>query len=79
MVPESQLIEKSNELAHKILENAPVAVRGMKEAVLPRDDETLEGRLNKATEIFERVRNSVDAQEGLNAFEEKRSPKWKGY
>lgn len=79
VVPESQLIEKSNELAHKILENAPVAVRGMKEAVLPRDDETLEGRLNKATEIFERVRNSVDAQEGLNAFEEKRSPKWKGY
>lgn len=79
VVPESQLIEKTSELAHKILENAPIAVRGMKEAVLPGDDETLEGRLNRATEIFERVRNSTDAQEGLNAFEEKRHPEWKGY
>jgi len=72
------LIEKTNELARKILKNAPIAVRGMKEAVLPGGDETLEGRLDRATEIFERVRNSADAQEGLNAFEEKRHPEWKG-
>jgi E-phenylitaconyl-CoA hydratase len=79
VVPESQLIEKTNELAYKILENAPIAVRGMKEAVLPGNDETLKGRLNRATEIFERVRNTADAQEGLDAFKEKRPPIWKGH
>ncbi len=76
VVPESELISRTEEIAAKILENAPLAVRAMKEATMRGLHLSLPDRLNLAGMVFEQVRGSADAQEGLDAFKEKRAPNW---
>ncbi len=77
VVPQEEVMSKAEELAGKILENAPLAVRGIKEAAIRGLHLSLQDRLSVATLVSARVRNSEDAQEGLNAFKEKRAPVWK--
>lgn len=64
-------------IARKILKNAPLAVQGIKEAIIGGMEMNLEQRLNLSSMIFDRVQVSEDAQEGLKAFKEKRAPVWK--
>ena len=78
VVPETEVMPKAEELAKKILQNAPLATRAMKEATLRGLHLSLHDRLNVATTIFERVGATQDAKEGLAAFQEKRPPQWKG-
>lgn len=78
VVPEDEVLPKAEELADKVLQNAPLAVRAMKEATVRGQHLSLHDRLNVATTIFERVGATEDAQEGLVAFQEKRDPQWKG-
>ena len=72
------MLPKVEALAGKILQNAPLAVRAMKEATVRGLHLSLHDRLNVATTIFERVGATADAQEGLAAFQEKRPPQWQG-
>jgi enoyl-CoA hydratase/carnithine racemase len=76
VVPESELMRKAEEIAAKILENAPLAVRAMKESTMRGLHLSLPDRLNLAGMVFEGARGSADAKEGLNAFQEKRAPNW---
>jgi enoyl-CoA hydratase len=76
VVPESELMSKAEEIEAKILENAPLAVRAMKEATMRGLHLSLPDCLNLAGMVFEGARGSADAQEGLNAFQEKRAPNW---
>ena len=78
VVPEEEVLPKVKALAGTILENAPLAVRAMKEATVRGLHLSLHDRLNVATTIFERVGATDDAQEGLAAFQEKRPPQWQG-
>ena len=78
VVPEGEVQPKVEALAGKILQNAPLAVRAMKEATVRGLHLSLHDRLNVATTIFERVGATADAQEGLAAFQEKRLPQWQG-
>jgi len=78
VVPADQLMPKAEEIALKILQNAPLAVRGMKEASMRALHMSLHDRLNIATMVFERVAKTEDAKEGLKAFQEKRPPTWQG-
>ena len=78
VVPDDQVMNKAEELAGKILENAPLAVRGMKEAAVRGLDLALKDRLEVATSIYDRLQDSEDAKEGLAAFHEKRPPIFRG-
>ena len=77
VVPQEEVMSKAEELAGKILENAPLAVRAIKEAAIRGLHLSLQDRLSVAALVSARVRNSEDSQEGLNAFKEKRAPVWK--
>ena len=78
VVPQAEVLSKAQELADKILQNAPLAVRAMKEAAIRGMHLSVHDRLGLATAVFDRVRHSEDAQEGLDSFQEKRAPVWKG-
>lgn len=76
VVPAAKLLEEALELAQRLCENGPLAMRVAKEiAVRALDNEpafVLEKRL------AERVLRSEDAREGPRAFLEKRKPNYNG-
>jgi enoyl-CoA hydratase/carnithine racemase len=78
VVPQEKLVHEATAIAERLCENAPLAVRGIKEMLARNKD------LNRteADALFEtvkdRVRSSEDRKEGMNAFKEKRKPRWQG-
>jgi len=78
VVPPEKLMDAAREMAERILENGPVAVRAVKESVVKGLNtsipEALEFELQQAARVFA----TEDAKEGPKAFIEKRKPEWKG-
>jgi enoyl-CoA hydratase/carnithine racemase len=78
VVPQEQLLNKATAIAERLCENAPLAVGGIKEMLTKNKDLSR----TEADELFEtikaRVRSSEDRKEGMNAFKEKRKPRWQG-
>ncbi len=72
------LMEEVRSLAGKIASAGPLAVRGCKRAVDVGLDLPLEEALRSELEIYDQVANSLDAEEGLSAFIEKRKPVFRG-
>lgn len=79
VVPPERLMREARETAARINENAPLAVRHTKEALLKglRTPDVREG-ISMAKLISYRLQTSEDTKEGLAAFQEKRSPRWRG-
>ncbi len=78
LVEPGQAVDEAVRLAEQITACAPLAVwesRAIVRASATEDDETLIRRTNAA---FARVMDSDDTKEGLEAFIEKRTPKWQG-
>ena len=74
MVPAAALDQEVDKLAGVLAGNAPVAMRGMKRAI----NEFARGRLNEEA-ADRRARDSMrgaEIKEGINAFAEKRPPKF---
>lgn len=78
VVPDGQALAKARELAHQVAENGPLAVRGIKEAVLATGFLPEPEALAKEFEIGMKVMSSKDAREGPRAFKEKRKPNFTG-
>ena len=68
----------AKELAHKVAENAPLALAATKKIIVESADWTSEEAWTKQGEIALPVFISKDAQEGPAAFAEKRKPNWTG-
>ncbi len=66
------------EMAAAIAANAPLTVRASKRMVYAAAERGWNDALQEADRIFEPVYLSRDAQEGPNAFREKRQPRWEG-
>jgi len=78
VVPAEKLFEETDALVRKILANAPLAMRAIKEIAVRGRDMTMEDRVRFAETLSEHIRQSADAKEGLAAFREKRPPVWQG-
>jgi enoyl-CoA hydratase/carnithine racemase len=78
VVPADRLMPKALEIADTICQNAPVAVRLVKEAAYNGLNMTLDEGLRFEIEQSKKVLVTEDAKEGPLAFAQKRKPNWHG-
>ncbi len=78
VVPQAELMAAAKARAEKICESAPLAVQGVKEAILRGYDMPLEEGLKLEPELGRNVHSSKDFAEGRKAFQEKRKPNYTG-
>jgi enoyl-CoA hydratase/carnithine racemase len=78
LVPGERLMEAAVALAERIAGNAPLTVRACRELVHMSQEMGRTAALRAARHLFRPVYMSEDAQEGPQAFAEKRPPVWKG-
>lgn len=74
----TELEAKTMELANRIAEKSPVALRFAKEAVKTAARTNLDEGLRREVDLFAVCFASEDKQEGVQAFLEKRKPEFKG-
>jgi enoyl-CoA hydratase len=78
VVPASDLEAKTMELANRIAEKSPIALRMAKEAVKIASRSNLDEGLRREVDLFALCFSSEDKDEGVRAFLEKRKPQFKG-
>ena len=78
VVPHEQLDAKTMEIASRIAEKSPVAVRLAKQAMKAAARMPLGEGLRYEQALFSLVFTTHDKEEGIAAFLEKRPPKWTG-
>lgn len=78
VVPETDLMPKALEIATEIAANGPLAVRQAKRAIVDGLALDPEAGLKLEFECYQRIIPTSDRLEGLNAFKEKRKPKYAG-
>lgn len=79
VVPLVDLMTAAHRWAGEILQAAPVAVQGIKEAAVRAQGLPLHERISMARGVANRVLLSDDSKEGVLAFKEKRAPRWTGH
>jgi len=78
IVPLADLLSTAQRWAQEILQAAPMAVQGIKEAAVRAQGMPLQERITMARQVANRVLLSEDSKEGILAFKEKRPPRWSG-
>ncbi len=78
VVPLPELLPTAMRYAELICKNGPVAVRKVKEAAVKGLGLPLKEALNQEMTYAAEVFSTEDAMEGIQAFNEKRLPVWKG-
>lgn len=78
IVPVEMLISEAEETAALIASKPPMALKLAKESVLKAFDTTIETGLEFERKNFYLLFSTEDQKEGMQAFVEKRKPKWKG-
>jgi len=78
VLPANQVMAKAEELARKITENGPLAVRRIKQVVLNALGLPLDEGFKLENAAAKEILATDDAKEGPRAFMEKRKPKYTG-
>lgn len=78
VVPSDQLEAKTLEIASRIAEKGPIALRMAKEAVKLASRSNLDEGLRREVDLFALCFATEDKDEGVQAFLEKRKPEFKG-
>lgn len=78
VVPAADLEAKTMELANRIADKSPIALRMAKEAVKTAARANLDEGLRREIDLFALTFSSADKDEGVRAFLEKRKPDFKG-
>ncbi len=76
VVPEGELAARTQALAALLLKNSPESMSAIKKLLSGYAKERLDRDLMRAMRWNEKIRNSPDFKEGLQAFLEKRDPVW---
>lgn len=77
VVEHDRLLERAHEIAALVNRNAPLAVRGTRQAIRRGRDLPLHEAEILAEAFRERVVRTADAKEGPQAFLDKRDPQWR--
>ncbi len=78
VVPAADLEARTMEMANRIAEKSPIALRIAKEAVRIASRSNLDEGLRREVDLFALCFSSEDKDEGVKAFLEKRKPAFKG-
>jgi enoyl-CoA hydratase len=78
VVPAADLEAKTMEMANRISQKSPIALRMAKEAVKLASRSNLDEGLRREVDLFALCFSSEDKDEGVSAFLEKRKPAFKG-
>jgi E-phenylitaconyl-CoA hydratase len=78
VVPAERLMQEAERIARRILENAPLSVRAIKESAYRGSEVPLEEGLRIEGFLSRIIRTTEDSVEGPTAFAEKRPAQWKG-
>ena len=78
MVPDGQALAKAQEIAARIAENGPLAVKAILETLRRCESMPEEEAFAIETQLGMQVMTSADAAEGPRAFLEKRKPVFQG-
>jgi enoyl-CoA hydratase len=78
VVPATDLEAKTMEIANRIADKSPIALRLAKEAVKIASRSNLDEGLRREVDLFALCFSSEDKDEGVNAFLQKRKPEFKG-
>jgi enoyl-CoA hydratase len=78
VVPADQLQARTMEIANRIADKSPIALRLAKEAVKLASRSNLDEGLRREVDLFALCFSSEDKNEGVSAFLEKRKPVFKG-
>lgn len=76
VVPPDKLMEETKAIARKIIDVGPTAVRVAKTVLNRGVDANLTTANSYEMEVFSMLFSTSEAKEGMNAFLEKRKPKW---
>ena len=78
VVAADQLETRTMEIANRIAEKSPIALRLAKEAIKIASRSNLDEGLRREVDLFALCFSSADKDEGVKAFLEKRKPEFKG-
>ncbi len=78
VVPPGKYLEEATKLASEIASKAPIAVRSAKQAIAATQELGLGRGLELERELYYELFGTEDKKEGMNAFIEKRKPRFTG-
>lgn len=78
VLPKAELLEKVMALASSMASKAPISLRYVKEAVNKGMDLTLDQGVRLEADLYFLIHTTEDRTEGIQAFQQKRKPEFKG-
>lgn len=78
IVPSDQVIKVAMDMAREMASKGPIALKYAKEAICKGMDLTLEQGLRLESDLYLLIHTTKDRTEGIQAFREKRTPKFEG-